>query len=100
MIAAPLTFHRRTEDALADRQLNGTLRRVTARILESRTAGLERLPGSDEWRDHARGIRANIFSALGESREPKSECESSAAFGSIGTAAPTSISSSVRPSAY
>lgn len=64
MNAAPLTFHRRTEDALADRQLNGTLRRVTARILESRTAGLERLPGSDEWRDHARGIRAHTLSKL------------------------------------
>ncbi|ODS52862.1 MAG: iron-sulfur cluster-binding protein [Acidobacteria bacterium SCN 69-37] len=61
---APQPFHQRTEAALADAHLNQTLRRVTARVLDSRTAGLERLPASDDWRDHARRIRAHTLAHL------------------------------------
>lgn len=61
---SPLPFHRRAEDALADTHLNSTLRRVTARILDSRSAGLDRLPESDDWRDHARSIRAHTLANL------------------------------------
>jgi L-lactate dehydrogenase complex protein LldF len=61
---SPLPFRRRAEDALANVHLNSTLRRVTARILDSRSAGLDRLPGSDDWRDHARAIRAHTLAHL------------------------------------
>jgi L-lactate dehydrogenase complex protein LldF len=61
---ASVTFHRRAEDALANRQLNATLRRVTARILDSRAAGLGRLPEPDVWRDHGRAIRAHTLAHL------------------------------------
>lgn len=61
---SPLPFHRRAEDALANAQLNDTLRRVTSRILDSRLAGLDRLPASDDWRDHARTIRAHTLAHL------------------------------------
>ena len=61
---SPLPFHRRAEDALADAHLNSTLRRVTTRIQDSRAAGLDRLPASDDWRDHARAIRAHTLAHL------------------------------------
>lgn len=61
---SPLPFHRRTEDALANAQLNGTLRRVTSRILDSRQAGLDRLGSADDWRDRARRIRAHTLAHL------------------------------------
>jgi L-lactate dehydrogenase complex protein LldF len=61
MKTSPLSFHRRTTDALADRHLNSTLRRVTTRVLDSRIAGLARLPEADGWRDHARRIRAHTL---------------------------------------
>lgn len=64
MSTASVTFHRRAEDALANRQLNATLRRVTARILDSRAAGLGRLPEPDVWRDHGRAIRAHTLAHL------------------------------------
>ena len=60
----PVTFHRRAEDALANAQLNDTLRRVTARILDSRAAGLARLPDADAWRDRGREIRAHTLAHL------------------------------------
>lgn len=64
MTVAPLPFHRRAEDALADTHLGASLRAVTARILDSRQAGLDRLPDADLWRDHARRIRAHTLSRL------------------------------------
>lgn len=64
MNAAPVTFHGRSEKALADSHLNATLRNVTSRILDARAAGLSKLPGSDDWRDHGRRIRAHTLSQL------------------------------------
>lgn len=64
MSVSPLSFHRRAEDALADTHLGPTLRTVTGRILDSRQAGLDRLPDADDWRDHARAIRAHTLSQL------------------------------------
>jgi L-lactate dehydrogenase complex protein LldF len=61
---SPLPFLRRAEDALADAHLNSTLRRVTTRIQDSRTAGLDRLPDADNWRDHARAVRAHTLAHL------------------------------------
>jgi L-lactate dehydrogenase complex protein LldF len=60
----PATFDARTHKALADTALRKTLREVTAVILESRAAGLNRLPHSDDWRDQARRIRAHTLSRL------------------------------------
>lgn len=64
MSASPATFYRRSDEALANAQLRGALRTVTDRVRESRTAGLERLPESDAWRDHARQIRAHTITRL------------------------------------
>jgi L-lactate dehydrogenase complex protein LldF len=60
----PGTFQSRTSAALADTALRKTLRDVTAVILESRKAGLGRLPHADDWRDHARRIRAHTLARL------------------------------------
>jgi L-lactate dehydrogenase complex protein LldF len=57
-------FAQRTADALADTQLRHTLRTVTTAILGYRKAGLGRLPASDDWRDHARRIRAHTLANL------------------------------------
>jgi L-lactate dehydrogenase complex protein LldF len=62
--ASPATFYRRSDDALANAQLRGALRMVTDRVKDSRTAGLDRLPGADDWRDHARRIRAHTITRL------------------------------------
>jgi len=61
---SPLPFLRRAEDALGNAHLNSTLRRVTTRIQDSRNAGLDRLPGADDWRDHARAVRAHTLAHL------------------------------------
>ncbi len=61
---APVSFHRRTQDALADVQLKGALKHVTSIVLASRAAALDELPGADAWRDHARRIRAHTLARL------------------------------------
>ncbi len=61
---APATFHRRAADAIGDSTLHGALSRVTERVLASRSAALEDLPGADAWRDHARRLRAHTLSRL------------------------------------
>src|SRR6188768_2914199 len=58
------SFYRRTEDALADATLRGTLQRITGRILESRRSALDSLADADAWRDRARAIRAHTLSRL------------------------------------
>jgi L-lactate dehydrogenase complex protein LldF len=64
MNASPVPFYRRTADALANVPVRQAVQRVTARILDSRAAGLTRLPDSDGWRDHARRIRAHTLARL------------------------------------
>ncbi|MEO7191880.1 MAG: LutB/LldF family L-lactate oxidation iron-sulfur protein [Vicinamibacterales bacterium] len=66
MTTSPASFYRRSEDALANGTLRSTLQRITGRILNSRSAALDRLPESDEWRTHARRIRAHTLSRLDE----------------------------------
>ena len=66
MNAANVPFYRRTEEALAQPQLRGSLQRVTTRILASREGALDRLPDADGWRDHARRLRAHTLSRLDE----------------------------------
>lgn len=61
---APVSFHRRTEEALGNARLRGALRSVSARVLASRAAALEELPSADGWRDHARRIRAHTLARL------------------------------------
>jgi L-lactate dehydrogenase complex protein LldF len=58
------TFDERSGQALADVELRKTLRSVTDVILQLRKAGLGRLPDSDDWRDHARRIRAHTLARL------------------------------------
>jgi len=57
-------FEVRTAEALANTELRRTLRTVTTAILGYRKAGLGRLPHSDDWRDHARRIRAHTLARL------------------------------------
>jgi L-lactate dehydrogenase complex protein LldF len=61
---APVSFHRRVEEALGNARLRGALRSVSARVLASRAAALEELPSADGWRDHARRIRAHTLARL------------------------------------
>ena len=64
MNASPVTFHRRSADALANPALSATLQRLTGRVLVAREAALERLPDADAWRDRARAIRAHTIAHL------------------------------------
>jgi len=64
MSTTSASFYRRTEDALADATLRGTLQRITGRILESRRSALDNLADADAWRDRARAIRAHTLSRL------------------------------------
>jgi L-lactate dehydrogenase complex protein LldF len=61
---APVSFHRRVEEALGNARLRGALRSVSSRVLASRAAALEELPSADGWRDHARRIRAHTLARL------------------------------------
>ena len=63
-MTAPVSFHRRVEDALANTRVRGAIRHVAGRVLSSRATALEELPAADEWRDHARRIRAHTLSRL------------------------------------
>ena len=62
--AAPLTFHRRVEDALGDAQLRLALDRSTVRFTAQRVAGIGSLPHADEVRDRARAIRQQVVADL------------------------------------
>ncbi len=64
MNAETRSFEQRTADALGDARLRTTLRTVTTAILGYRRAGLGRLADSDDWRDHARRIRAHTLARL------------------------------------
>ena len=64
MSSSSVSFYRRSEDALANQHLRGALRSVTTRVLGLRQDALDRLPDSDQWRDHARQIRAHTLSRL------------------------------------
>ena len=61
---APVSFHRRAEEALGNARLRGALRSVSSRVLASRAVALEELPAADSWRDHARRIRAHTLARL------------------------------------
>ncbi|MFN8059237.1 MAG: LutB/LldF family L-lactate oxidation iron-sulfur protein [Vicinamibacterales bacterium] len=69
MNTVPLPFHRRIEQALADRQLRVALDRTTSRFTGLREAGLASLVDADATRDRARAIRARTIARLGDHLE-------------------------------
>jgi L-lactate dehydrogenase complex protein LldF len=64
MTPEPVRFHKRVEDALANKDLAAVIRRTTTRSLDARTAALANLAGADDWRDRARAIRADTLAHL------------------------------------
>jgi L-lactate dehydrogenase complex protein LldF len=64
MSAAPLTFHRRVEDALGNPALRRAVQYTALRVLDSRSAAISGLDQSDAVRDRARAIRAMTLGRL------------------------------------
>ena len=66
MSASNVSFYRKASDAIHDPQLRGAIQLVADRVLSSRAKALTELPGADEWRDHARRLRAHTLARLDE----------------------------------
>jgi L-lactate dehydrogenase complex protein LldF len=64
MTPQPVQFHKRVEDALANRNLAAVIQRTTTRSLDARAASLANLAGADDWRDRARATRADTLAHL------------------------------------
>ncbi|MEW5981398.1 MAG: LutB/LldF family L-lactate oxidation iron-sulfur protein [Acidobacteriota bacterium] len=61
---AAAAFHRKVEDALADRRLQDALASTTARLTGSRSAAFAAVPHPERLRDTARAIRARTIARL------------------------------------
>lgn len=65
-MVTPLPFHRRIEDALADRTLRTALDRAAPRFKDNRANAFAALHDGERLRDQARAIRAGALSRLDE----------------------------------
>jgi L-lactate dehydrogenase complex protein LldF len=61
---APVSFHRRVEEALAQPDTRRAVKNVAVGVMKSRAAAIAGLDASDAVRDHARRIRAETLSKL------------------------------------
>ena len=64
MSTAPLSFHRRVEEALAQPDTRRAVKNVAVGVMKSRAAAIAALDSSDVVRDRARRIRAETLSKL------------------------------------
>jgi L-lactate dehydrogenase complex protein LldF len=64
MLAQPLSFHRRVEDALAHPARQDAIRRASLHAVQLRNVAMQSLPAADAVRDRARQIRAHTIGHL------------------------------------